>query len=295
MESSGKKCFVIMPFSGTSVKHTSKYWGDHFNGFLKPLINSCGDIVASRSEALRQDIQRQIVNDLVFSDIVLADLTDSNPNVYWELGVRLSFRHGTITIAEENTKIPFDINTKGVLFYPTNLSERANFSSTLKEAINNCLLNPNLPDSFVLETITGRGSIYSVVHHYETLQRIEGLIIESKLNSTILNASLEAALKNKGRLRSKLQINWHVIVTHMGTSAIDLLLAEHYLEENEDFYEYSHSLLAMIYAFNKVLDDWSLNNESGKWLMEKGSMLKQTLGVYQQRLYNSKEKMNKCC
>ena len=111
-------CSILSRISFSSLLvgvHTKKcsaeYWDAHYLNFLEPLINSCNGVNASRSTALRQDIQRQIVNDL-FSDIVLADLTDANVNVYWELGVRLSFRHGTITIADENKKIPFDISKK---------------------------------------------------------------------------------------------------------------------------------------------------------------------------------------
>lgn len=119
MSTERKRCFVIMPFSKTTKLHNEEYWNNHFEKFLKPLIDSCTGAEAFRSAPLRQDILRQIINDLVFSPIVVADLTDSNPNVYWELGVRLSFRHGTITIANEGSVIPFDIKTKGVLLYPS--------------------------------------------------------------------------------------------------------------------------------------------------------------------------------
>jgi len=152
-----------MPFSETTEFHTEEYWSNHFENFLKPLIDSCSGVEAFRSVPLRQDILRQILNDLVFSPIVVADLTDSNPNVYWELGVRLSFRYGTITIANEGSDIPFDIKTKGVLFYPSDPNQRDDFSRKFKEAINDCISNPDRPDSVVLETITGRGSIYSVI------------------------------------------------------------------------------------------------------------------------------------
>ena len=294
MQPVSKKCFVIMPFSQTTDKHTAEYWDAHYHNFLEPLINSCNGVKASRSTALRQDIQRQIVNDLVFSDIVLADLTDANVNVYWELGVRLSFRHGTITIAEKNTKIPFDISTKGVLFYPEQ-SQREEFILTLTEVINHCASNPNVPDSFVLETITGRGSIYSVVHHQEILQRIEGLISESKLNTTILLKAMEAAFENRNRSFSAFRTKWGMIVTRMSTSALDLLLAEHYLEENGNFYEYAHTFLALIYACNKVLDDWSTKNDSGKWLIENEIAIKQSFAEYQKKLNQTKEKLSKCC
>jgi hypothetical protein len=45
-----------------------------------------------------------MIHKLVFCDIIVADLADGNVNVYWELGIRQSFRHGTITIIDEKSK-----------------------------------------------------------------------------------------------------------------------------------------------------------------------------------------------
>ena len=91
------------------VRHTTEYWREFYEECLKPLIEKNANIVAFRSEALRGDILSQIITDLVYSDIVVADLTDANPNVYWELGVRQSFAHRTITIMESGQQLPFDL------------------------------------------------------------------------------------------------------------------------------------------------------------------------------------------
>jgi hypothetical protein len=106
-----------MPFSKTTPKHTEAYWTKHFTNFLKPLIEENPSLEAHRSTARRGDILKEIISDLVTAPIVIADLTDKNPNVFWELGVRQSFSHRTITIAQYGTKLPFDLSTKGTLFY----------------------------------------------------------------------------------------------------------------------------------------------------------------------------------
>ncbi|GAI73273.1 unnamed protein product, partial [marine sediment metagenome] len=103
-------CFVIMPFSKSSENHTEEYWTNHFNRFLKPLIEEVPGIGAYRVESLHGDILKQIITDLIVSPVVVAELTHHNPNVFWELGVRQSFKHNTITIAEEGTTLPFDVS-----------------------------------------------------------------------------------------------------------------------------------------------------------------------------------------
>ncbi len=113
-EEEKKRCFIIMPFSNTK-SHTKLYWDDHYK-YLKSLLDT-HPLDTHRSEALRGDIVRQIINDLVTSHIVVADLTDLNANVFWELGVRQSFKHCTITIFEENKiTLPFDLAAKGTLY-----------------------------------------------------------------------------------------------------------------------------------------------------------------------------------
>jgi len=145
-----------MPFSGTTPEHTEEYWTSHYEDFLKPTLEEIKNIEVTRSEPLRGDLLKNIIFNLVNSDIVIADLTDSNPNVYWELGIRHSFKNGTITIKDDSYTLPFDLSRIGTLtYYPKNHTENVEFQSQLKGAIADWLFNPYLPDSFVLE-IVGR-------------------------------------------------------------------------------------------------------------------------------------------
>ena len=290
-----KRCFVIMPFSETTKIHTEEYWNTHFKSFLKPLIDSCNGVEAFRSVALRQDILRQIINDLAFSSIVVADLTDSNPNVYWELGIRLSFRHGTITIANEGSKIPFDLKTKGVLFYPSDPNQRKEFSKKFKELINDCISNPNKPDSIVLETITGRGSVYSVIHHQENIQKIDGLISEIEENYGTLKLVYERITWNETRRLSFLRSNYGVIATSLPSSALGLLLAERYIEEKPAFYSNAMNMLFVINSINENLSRWYQNKSTSKWFVEYEFHFKDWFNAFHKKLKEIKEKLQLSC
>lgn len=285
-----------MPFSQTTKSHTKEYWDNHFENFLKPLIDSCNEVEAFRSVPLRQDILRQIINDLVFDPLVVADLTDSNPNVYWELGVRLSFRHGTITIANEGSEIPFDIKTKGVLFYPSDSDERDDFAKKVKEAISDCLSNPNRPDSVVLETVTGRGSIYSVIHHQELIQKLDGLIVENQINHELFEAIIMKTLENKGRKLAFIK-GKEAMITRLSHAAMDMLLGERFLEEEQDFYIFVHTLRAYVEAVNHNLSTWDYNTSKGieKWFLDKSYDIKSMIGEYHKKLEDIKQKLLSTC
>lgn len=289
--SNRKRCFVIMPFSASSKRHTEDYWNHHFESFLKPLIETGKELEAFRSTPLRQEIVRQIVNDLVFSHIVVADLTDNNPNVYWELGVRQSFRHGTITIAEEGSKIPFNIASKSVLFYSPENSESEEFNEQFKQAIMDCLSHPDRPDSAVLETVTGRGSIYAIIHREELIRRVDGLVTENRLNSMVLEEIYKAAYVGvEGHFWNR---TTRVITTRLSYSALDLLLAEYYLEEDSEFYEHISVLLAMIHTINHYLATWTYETSkmTKKWFLKNEQFLKELLRQHGQQMVAVREKL----
>ncbi|MBI4662779.1 MAG: hypothetical protein HY735_28525 [Verrucomicrobia bacterium] len=127
-----KECFVIMPFSMTKDGRSRDYWTTIFDDFLGKSLAACG-YRARRSEANPGNIVEGIMEDLAWSDVVLAVLTDSNPNVWYELGVRHSLRRGgTIMICQEDqtSVLPFDLKHHGVVDYTSSL-ERGPFVDKL--------------------------------------------------------------------------------------------------------------------------------------------------------------------
>lgn len=235
-----------MPFSKTSEEHTEQYWTSHFKTFLKTLIEESPNVKAYRSEPLRGDVLRQIITDLVVSPIVVADLTDNNPNVFWELGVRQSFKHGTITIAETGTKIPFDVSVKGVLFYyPKDHIKNAEFAKSFKKAIQDILSNPDSPDSHVLEAISGRGTLYEIIRRDEALRRLDALLSESEDNRSIVE-DIYNEVKKPDKERER-------IIARFRTLAVELLITNRYLDESPSFYEMAETYCNWMRGLNEEL------------------------------------------
>jgi hypothetical protein len=246
-----------MPF-GKTAEHTEEYWTRHFEGFLKPFIESITPVKVFRSEPLRGDILGQIVADLVSCPIVVADLTDANPNVYWELGVRQSFKHGTITIAESGTKLPFDVGAKGTLFYhPKNHLRMSEFNHQLRRAIEDCIGNPDRPDSHVLVTMSGRGSLFEIFRRDETLRRLQALLREIRWNEQVIEETRKFLKKNKNEATAN----------RMRTASTDLLITNRYIDENDHFFLLAEKYLAHVVAINESLEGWAKGNDQDKkWL-----------------------------
>jgi CheY-like chemotaxis protein len=131
---SNKRCFVVMPFSKTSNEHTTEYWNTFFSNFIKPTVEKLG-YSCRRSNAQPGSIINGLIKELVYADLVLAVLTDFNPNVWYELGIRHASKNGTIMMIEEGQKLPFDISQYGVIMYNDKITGAAVFEKNLSDFI----------------------------------------------------------------------------------------------------------------------------------------------------------------
>ena len=119
-----KTCFVVMPIRKLG---TDEYL--HFRAIynqIKPTIEGEGYAVLRGDDVQKSGaITKDIVSRLAESDLVVADLTDLNPNVFYELGVRHALRgRGTIMIIDEKrtTDIPFDLSAYRVIKFSGDLT-----------------------------------------------------------------------------------------------------------------------------------------------------------------------------
>lgn len=252
-----------MPFSKTAKDRAERYWTEHYKDFLKPKIESVEGLEAERSKPLRGEILKDVISNLIFADIVVADVTDHNPNVFYELGIRQSFKHGTITIAQAGTKLPFDIKGKGVLFYyPKDHIKNTEFETGFVEALKDCRDNPNKPDSLVLETISGRGSFYELIRMEEIQRRLIALVSELKHNQTHLTTLIEyAKAKKEGKKKGFPTGLFRV-------ACIELLISQRYLSQEKKFYEACEKYYGDLMALNARVIDWPAREGSiTEWIM----------------------------
>ena len=143
-----KTCFVIMPFSKTA-SCTKREWTEVFENVLKPAIEDAGlDYECRRSTATRGNIVKAILQYLNEAYIVLADLTDRNANVFYELGVRHSLKDRSILIAQKKEDIPFDLQTYAYHVYDWKTDEgRKELAEKIGQLLKEVEGNPDRPDN----------------------------------------------------------------------------------------------------------------------------------------------------
>ena len=108
-----KKCFVVMGFgTKTDFQQQKPYDLDKsYRIIIKKAVEEAGLECIRADDVIHSGIIDKPMYELLLSaDIVVADLSTSNANAIYELGVRHALRpHTTIIIAEKNFKFPFDI------------------------------------------------------------------------------------------------------------------------------------------------------------------------------------------
>lgn len=129
-------CGVVMPIStidGCSESH----WADVLEivteaieeaGFDANLVSNADDVGI---------IHKRIIQNLYDNPIVVCDVSGKNPNVMFELGIRLAFDKPTVIIKDEKTTYSFDTSAIEHIEYPRDLrfSRIVDFKVKLKEKI----------------------------------------------------------------------------------------------------------------------------------------------------------------
>jgi hypothetical protein len=110
MEGERPVCFVAMPFSEKTDEYATGFFTEVFASLFKPAIEAAGFEATTAKRQGSDVIQATIVNDLLDADLVLCDLTEHNPNVLFELGLRIAQKRPTALVKAAGTNPIFDVD-----------------------------------------------------------------------------------------------------------------------------------------------------------------------------------------
>lgn len=113
--------FAVMPF-GRKPDPSGRFeidFDDLYGRVIRVAAKAAGvDVVRADEEAYGGPIHVAMYERLLLAEIVLADLTLSNPNVFYELGVRHAARpRSTILIFSRHSRLPFDLSPMRAIPY----------------------------------------------------------------------------------------------------------------------------------------------------------------------------------
>ena len=124
--------FVLMPFKADMLP----VYEDH----IKPTCASIGLKVRRADDfftahSVVQDVWKAIVS----ARLIVADCTDRNPNVFYEIGLAHTIGKPTILLTQKSEDIPFDLRHLRYIAYQLTPRGMKEFETKFKETVQNVL------------------------------------------------------------------------------------------------------------------------------------------------------------
>lgn len=125
-------CFVLMPF----VKAMDPIYTDH----IKPAVEGEG-IACQRADEIvgTNIITFDIWEKINRSRVIIADLTDRNPNVFYEIGLAHALGKEVVLIAQTMNDVPFDLKSLRCIVYSFTPRGMKELENTLVKTIQNIM------------------------------------------------------------------------------------------------------------------------------------------------------------
>ena len=99
-----------MPFSERDTNHPKGFFAEVLRQIIAPAGRRAGFRVVTARKSGSDVIHATIVNGLLDADLVVADLTEHNPNVLFELGMRMANDKPVALIRASGTAPIFDVD-----------------------------------------------------------------------------------------------------------------------------------------------------------------------------------------
>lgn len=131
-----EKCGIIMPIS-TLDGCNEQHWLDVKNILTESIENAKfeANLVSNADDV--GIIQKTIIQNIYDNPVIVCDVSGKNPNVMFELGMRLAFDKPTIIVKDDKTSYSFDTSPIEHLTYPRDLrfNKIVDFKRDLSEKI----------------------------------------------------------------------------------------------------------------------------------------------------------------
>lgn len=150
-----RTCFIISTI-GSEGSPERELANEKFDYLFKPILDELGyEPLRADKEDAPGSISRKIVERIIHSEIVIADVSDQNPNVFYELAVRNATNKPVILIKTPDQRPPFDIqDTRAISVDMSKPKIWHSAKEQLKKQIQEAEKNPKQASESILSDFT---------------------------------------------------------------------------------------------------------------------------------------------
>ena len=128
-----EQCFIITPI-GDATDPIRRHIEGVIDAAITPALGEEYDIVVAHKIGEPGSITKQVIDKVYHSKLVIANLTNRNPNVMYELALRHAIGKPVIMIAERGIPLPSDIIMQRTIFYYNDAKGVLELRNELKKA-----------------------------------------------------------------------------------------------------------------------------------------------------------------
>jgi len=197
LQSTSKLCFVMMPFS--------EPYDRIYRDLIVPAIEDTG-LSAVRADEIPGTgfVMEQIRAAIQQARLCIADVTDRNPNVLYEVGFAEAMRKSVILMARDLSQLPFDVPSRRVLWYSTDFDSSRQH---LREAITHALTEDRFAEAErLIAAGSPRGAIAVTAVILEHLLRELANRCDVALRPRLSASNIAAILEGAGVIDKNMQM-----------------------------------------------------------------------------------------
>ncbi|MDV8066402.1 hypothetical protein R4P64_07790 [Rhodococcus sp. IEGM 1366] len=112
-----RSVFVISPIGAAGTPESIKAQAVLDYIIRQALTLPKWDVIRADEEADSGSITHKVIERIATSDLIVADLTDHNPNVFYELAVAHGYNKPVVNLMTDGQRMPFDIVDQRAVFY----------------------------------------------------------------------------------------------------------------------------------------------------------------------------------
>ena len=181
-----RRAFVVTPI-GSNDSATRRATDGLLDSVVTPVLeDDLGfKMLVSHRMADAGSINEQVIERILNDELVVVNLTGLNPNVMYELAVRHCARKPLVILAEEGTKLPFDIVDQRTVFYTDDMLGASQLKPLFREACEAAVsqsqpMNPvyRVVQNAVIRELARPESLESAI--VEKLERLEKAVFATR-------------------------------------------------------------------------------------------------------------------
>jgi hypothetical protein len=179
------------------------------------------------------------------ADVVLADLTDMNPNVFYELGVRHTLKNRTILVSQSLDFIPSDLRQYGIIIYDTTPKGVVEYKKKINNLLKDIREDPDRSDNPVSDYLHLKSIVTESFEAKSIEKKLVALVSECSYNLRIIDETIE-------NIKS-LKMKWSSFYRFQ-TASLEILISTYYIYPDANYIEEVRHIFIIQGALNSDLD-----------------------------------------